>query len=177
MKVFELKFLVEGYWQVVTPEGVNALELRNRFKGESLNYDAIDDKYMLYVHKVKGLRDPEIYNLYTAAIFKSTLVEKVKDEFSQFGQFIRIPVDGGNMYVYNVCNILDCLDIVKSVGQEVLGKHLVSLENGVFKSSMISKETIFSVPQFPGLRVFFTERYRDMLEGVKGIKFKEHSVE
>ena len=156
-----------------------ALDSKHYIDFESLDNDiesgvSVKTRWQpLLVKKKSPKKDADIMDL--SPYLSMVVTKRAKDIFEPlFGdkvEFLPLINPEGNLYVVNVLNVIDALDVKKSRakvyyhedenGESTDKIKLVSFyEPSVFKKSLIEKEYLFRIPY--NYRILFTENFKNL---------------
>jgi hypothetical protein len=119
--------------------------------------------------KRSGNKPADLPSRVDELIMRRPAMEALRDVLDAYGEVLPLATDDGvELFVHNVCVVLDALDKERTEFHPVPETTIVWVQKPVFIESAIGDVEMFRVPEDP-LRVYYTERF---VQRVKTLKLK-----
>jgi hypothetical protein len=151
----------------------------SRYRSQFIGKPMADHWEEVHVPLVDEKLNSKIYdcsNMLSTPIFSDRAVRVLMNSLEGKAEILPYEHPTEIYYAINVINLLDCLDLTKSiVVKNPRYNNITDVKKYAFVEDLVSKETIFKLPQFKSHPIFVTDHFRDkVIEGkLTGFEFIE----
>ena len=99
---------------------------------------------------------------------------RLGESISEEVEILPIQIDNLEMYVINVINVIDCLDIDKSDIEYFSDGDIASIKQYFFDLDLLRDVGLFKIPQFSRTEIYATDTFRELVlnSGLTGLDFQ-----
>lgn len=177
MKVYHLGHMANQY-QWLRPSSAADMELLNQLaQGTPIGAQWSPAEVVLLreSERFEELLPSDFPCLLGPPVFSSRAVTILRDLLESGGEFLPLRSKDGELYAYNITNVIDALDLTASDVKFMSdGIRVVSIQRYGFQRDKLVGAAIFRIPQVLRSRVFVTDEFVQRVEShsLTGFRFE-----